>query len=589
MKIEQLFDQKLADFLDAYSDTKESLGSGILKSIKNSKRSELIIPVLGMQGMGKSTLINGLLEENILPNDADETTCVPVEVKFGTTECAIVHFFDKKNEIIVHTREELNEYVDNNYNPANEKHVANIELFRNISILKDGMVIVDLPGVGSLTKENENTTKRYVENLCSAIFVIPTVPTIRNKEALFIKSLWSQFSKAIFVQNEWGESKEELNDSIDFNNKVLRKIAEEVHNPYNDEIIVVNAYKAVAGAVKNDQSLIDKSNIKTLYDKIIEIASNWEDTRESLLQTRINLSIEYVKGVILKRLSDLKKSKDEIEEENKRQLEVFHQGTIELLDKVDKLKRYLRDQEDEVYFTTRQKASESAKKIRAAIYRVIDKGVYDGERLSTAFNDIQENEIKDFTNDIIDLFMTIKFEVEKQFAEIQQIQIDNDINIHAEKTDFGNSFKWEKGFQVISNIGGAIGMLGAKSLLVACGFAGPAGWVVAGVGFAILSVFSLLGFGVKKIKQSERADKAKKQISPYIDEIEHSLMKSIPSKYEEFAFSCYEILDKIVSDRREEEARFKKSLNEVIDDSQEEKLQKDWEYIINEQKKFQYV
>ncbi|MEE3415946.1 MAG: dynamin family protein [Prevotella sp.] len=589
MKIEQLFDQKLADFLDAYSDTKESLGSGILKSIKNSKRSELIIPVLGMQGMGKSTLINGLLEENILPNDADETTCVPVEVKFGTTECAKVHFFDKKNEIIVHTREELNEYVDNNYNPANEKHVANIELFRNISILKDGMVIVDLPGVGSLTKENENTTKRYVENLCSAIFVIPTVPTIRNKEALFIKSLWSQFSKAIFVQNEWGESKEELNDSIDFNNKVLRKIAEEVHNPYNDEIIVVNAYKAVAGAVKNDQSLIDKSNIKTLYDKIIEIASNWEDTRESLLQTRINLSIEYVKGVILKRLSDLKKSKDEIEEENKRQLEVFHQGTIELLDKVDKLKRYLRDQEDEVYFTTRQKASESAKKIRAAIYRVIDKGVYDGERLSTAFNDIQEDEIKDFTNDIIDLFMTIKFEVEKQFAEIQQIQIDNDINIHAEKTDFGNSFKWEKGFQVISNIGGAIGMLGAKSLLVACGFAGPAGWVVAGVGFAILSVFSLLGFGVKKIKQSERADKAKKQISPYIDEIEHSLMKSIPSKYEEFAFSCYEILDKIVSDRREEEARFKKSLNEVIDDSQEEKLQKDWEYIINEQKKFQYV
>lgn len=440
-----------------------------------------------------------------------------------------------------------------------------------------------------MTKENENTTKRYVENLCSAIFVIPTVPTIRNKEALFIKSLWSQFSKAIFVQNEWGESKDELSDSIDFNNKVLRKIAEELHNPYNDEIIVVNAYKAVAGAVKNDQSLIDKSNIKTLYDKIIEIASNWEDTRESILQTRINLSIEFVKGVIRKRLSDLKKTKEEIEKENKRQLEVFHQGTIELLDKIDKLKRYLRDQEDEVYFTTKQKASESAKKIRAAIYRVIDKGVYDGERLSTAFNDIQEDEIKDFTNDIIDLFMTIKFEVEKQFAEIQQIQIDNDINIHAEKTDFGNSFKWEKGFHIISNIGGAIGMLGAKSLLVACGFAGPAGWVVAGVGFAIYSVFSLLGFGVNKIKQSERADKAKKQVSPYIDEIERSLMKSIPAKYDEFACSCYEVLDKIVSDRREEELRFKKSLYEVINDSQEEKLQKDLEYIFNEQKKFQHV
>lgn len=132
-------------------------------------------------------------------------------------------------------------------------------------------------------------------------------------------------------------------------------------------------------------------------------------------------------------------------------------------------------------------------------------------------------------------------------------------------------------------------MLGAKSLLVACGFAGPAGWVVAGVGFAIYSVFSLLGFGVNKIKQSERADKAKKQVSPYIDEIERSLMKSIPAKYDEFACSCYEVLDKIVSDRREEELRFKKSLYEVINDSQEEKLQKDLEYIFNEQKKFQHV
>ena len=159
MRLVKSFDQRMVDCLDRYSDTQESVGTNLLNAIRKSDQAEVIIPVLGMQGMGKSTLINGLLEENILPNDADETTCVPVEVKYGVNECAKVHFFDKEDVIIIHTREELNEYVDNNYNPANEKHVANIELFRMNPILKYGMVIVDLPGVGSLTKENEKYSK----------------------------------------------------------------------------------------------------------------------------------------------------------------------------------------------------------------------------------------------------------------------------------------------------------------------------------------------------------------------------------------------------------------------------------------------
>ncbi|MBQ0088202.1 MAG: dynamin family protein, partial [Prevotellaceae bacterium] len=431
MKLENILDTRLVELLDQYSDTQDSIGTNLLHIIQNMKNAEVVIPVLGMQGMGKSTLINGLLKENILPNDADETTCVPVEVKYGINECAIVHFFDKESTIIVHTREELNEYVDNNYNPANEKHVACIELFRKNELLQNGMVIVDLPGVGSLTRENENTTKRYVENLCSAIFVIPTIPTIRNKEALFIKSLWSQFSKAIFVQNDWGETKDEIRESMDFNNKVLRNIAEDLHNPYDNDIILVNAYDAISGALNNDQNMVDNSNINALYEKILQLSSNWESERENVLVSRLKLCIEFAKGFILKRLSDIGKSKEEICSENEKKIADFNQGTIEISDKINALKTYLREQEDEVYFIARDKSKECAKKIRAAIYRVIDGGVFDGSYLSSAFADIQEEETKDFTNEIIDVFMNIKFEVESKFDEIQSIEIENELNLHS--------------------------------------------------------------------------------------------------------------------------------------------------------------
>lgn len=592
MKLSKILDKKLVDFLDRYSDTQESVGTNLLHIIKNMDNAEVIIPVLGMQGMGKSTLINGLLKENILPNDADETTCVPVEVKFGTKECAIVHFFDKSNTITVHTREELNEYVDNNYNPANEKRVARIELFRNNEMLKNGMVIVDLPGVGSLTKENENTTKRYVENLCSAIFVIPTVPTIRNKESLFIKSLWSQFSKAIFVQNDWGETKDEIRESMDFNNKVLRNIAEELHNPYDNDIVLVNAYNAIAGSLSNDVALVNSSNIRTLYDKIMQLSSNWEKERENVIFTRLKLCIEFVKGIILKRLSDIGKSKEQIKLENDKKISEFNQGTIELLNKINALKSYLREQEDEIYFIAKAKSKECSKKIRAAIYKVIDSGVYDGEYLSSAFADIQEEETKDFMNEIIDLFMNIKFEVESRFDEIQQIEFENEINIHSVEYSSDSSTKWERGFQLAANIGGGVvGVLGAgagaAAIYSALGIAaasGPAGWVVAGVGLAIYGVFSLLGWRVKKYVQSDRADKAKRQISEKIDEIELSLMKIIPEKYADFSLSCNETLDNILKYRDIELAKLKEYMSEGVSNEDEDVLKADLDYIINKQK-----
>ena len=83
----------VVELLNRYSDTKQN-GSVLSDYLSRVSDSQPIIPVLGMQGMGKSTLINALLEENILPNEADETTCVPVEIKYGetATRCCLCGF-----------------------------------------------------------------------------------------------------------------------------------------------------------------------------------------------------------------------------------------------------------------------------------------------------------------------------------------------------------------------------------------------------------------------------------------------------------------------------------------------------------------
>lgn len=104
MTLQQFVDDKLVEILDRYSVPGQEVGASLKEAVLRSDNKELIIPVLGMQGMGKSTLINAILKEDIMPSEADETTCVPVEVKYGETEQAEVYFSSDTSTKIVHTK-----------------------------------------------------------------------------------------------------------------------------------------------------------------------------------------------------------------------------------------------------------------------------------------------------------------------------------------------------------------------------------------------------------------------------------------------------------------------------------------------------
>ena len=287
-----VLEDKLVSILDLYS-RENKLGSKLVE-IKNkiSNNREDIVPVLGMQGMGKSTLINSILAENILPNEADETTCVPVEVKYGEEKKAEVYFANSDKIEIVYTIEQLREYVDNNYNNGNEKNVEKIVLFRPLEILKNGLVIVDLPGVGSLTKNNENTTKKYIENLSCALFVIPTVPTIRKHEEAFIRPIWELFANVIFVQNDWGESKREIEESIDIYNSKIKtenEVLDIILTDYNLRSIN-NSIELTCMADGKLLNFMEETDLYSLFGNMLSNAFEYE-LKVSLDKRFISLTI----------------------------------------------------------------------------------------------------------------------------------------------------------------------------------------------------------------------------------------------------------------------------------------------------------
>lgn len=583
MKINEFVNDQLVDVLNKYSEEPNKVGSLLRQAINNSENKEMIVPVLGMQGLGKSTLINALLRENILPSEVDETTCVPVEVKYGEEEQAEVHFENKSDITIVHTQSELADYVDNNFNPANKKGVERIVLFRKNVLLKSGLIVVDLPGVGSLTIENENTTKRYIENLCTAIFVISIVPTMRKTERIFIKGAWSQFSTAIFVKNRWAkeedgvilnsESDLEVEESVSHDTKELKKLAGELQNMFSDDdLIVVNAYKGIYGALNRNETMVVESNIEILKGKLEHLASNWESEKTQALMAKLEMGLLVTKRSIENLLKEQALSAEDVKRKRKEEYDNYVKVTREINNKVLETRQLLNDKEEEIFRLARKKSEECAGSIRARVYHVIEQGVVDGPKLSEAFNDIQEDEMEVFFDVVFDKMQEVKSSVEDKFEEIQDIiSSENDFSQESKSFNKKSSLKPEKAAEPVLGVGGAIGAIWAIGAI-----GGPWGWVAAA---AVTIVAGIAGALIKRLGMKRRMNNAKSEIEPTIDEIESTLRKTVREKYEEVSDRVRVVLDNIISARRDEERRLHAQINTPVNTDESAILTKDLEYI----------
>ena len=581
-----VLEDKLINILDFYS--KENKYGSKLLEVKNklTNSREDIVPVLGMQGMGKSTLINSILAENILPNEADETTCVPVEVKYGEDKKAEVYFFNSNKTETVYSIDDLREYVDNNYNNGNEKNVEKIVLFRPLEILKNGLVIVDLPGVGSLTKNNENTTKKYIENLSCALFVIPTVPTIRRHEEAFIRPIWEIFTNVIFVQNDWGESKREIQESVEFNTKVLKSIAEKIKADFKEEIIVVNAYDAAYGRIYKDESKIKSSNIEVLLKKLENFAQDNKIKSEETFNIRLKNYIIDAISSIKDLIETVNGTNEQLKEKLEENEEKFKKQNKEIESKIESIIDYLNTSKKSIRKFAEDISIEYSGLLRSQMHNIIDQGVVDGPNLSKAFEDYQRENYAEVSDKTLDKFTEIRFEIEKQLLELSDI-----INSEKYKLSFNNmsfsknqALKWEKGLDVGIKIGGSVGGIFA-GMAIGTAIGGPIGTAIGFVAGAAISIISsFIGSKSKEAILKQRGSAVKNELEEYFEEFKNSIKNNIINNFNDMHSAIIKTLDNYIDSRKTELKEMKKENEELIkkDFKQEydvNKLQEDLNYL----------
>ena len=571
---------ELLRLLEKYSPMGQNYAQLILEIEKKSSTSDMIVPILGTQGMGKSTMINAILGEDILPSEADETTCVPVEIRYGPKPKGIVRFLDDKPETPVNTKTELSEFVDNNFNPGNEKRVSHIVLYRDYALLKTGLVIVDLPGVGSLTKANEETTTKYIQNLCVAIFIISTSPPILKTEANFITSVWRSFNSVYFVQNVWDDnSEDETREGLDHNEKVLSEISQKISAPMLHSIIPVNAYAAAKGSLEKNQELIHTSNINELLEALTSFAKSYREESTSALEARVEQLVASAgeQAAYEVRLANM--NHDEQLAAMEMEKKHFESVSYEIEEKVGGIKRQLQSDQRKVQSFATETATKYSNLLRTEIHRLVDQGIVDGEHLTNAFANFQSQYATEAMDEVYEKFANIGDKLKSKLEELDDVLQQEDLHSpEAGAFNKAQAFKWEKGMDASFKIGGAIG-----SAIAFAAIGGPAGFAAAlGIGLAGI----LFGWASRKAVVKSRGNQTKRELEHPIAEFKSSITKVINNSFSEFADKTCSRLNGYIAARSEELDNIQRKITELKENGvtihrQIDVLENERDYLMN--------
>jgi len=189
--------------------------------LEKLRENRFNLVILGAFKRGKSTLINALMGEAVLPTSIIPLTSVVTILGYGERLEIRVHFQNGQRTVI--TQGELAAYITEKGNPRNHKGVREVEIDYPSDYLRDGVRIIDTPGVGSVYSHNSEVAYNYLPQVDAAVFVVTVDPPLSAAEEDFLKDIREYAHKLFFVLNKIDYVAEaERQEALDFTAEVLR-------------------------------------------------------------------------------------------------------------------------------------------------------------------------------------------------------------------------------------------------------------------------------------------------------------------------------------------------------------------------------
>ncbi len=404
--------------------------------------------VIGQFKRGKSTFINSIIGEKLLPTSVVPLTSIITILRYGDKQRINVILNDGSNVEI--KREELTDWVTEEGNPRNEKNVKEVEIYYPSDYLKDGICLIDTPGVGSIFQNNTEVTYGYLSKIDAAIFLVSADPPISQSELSFLNDVRDRVEKLFFVLNKIDYlDEDELEESLRFTKKTI----EDALDMEDSTIYPISAKLALQGRIKKDDSLIRKSRIKEFYHVLndfllrakgqIVLKKAISDIRSILAKEEMAFELEskaisaplgMLEDKIKKfteKMQDIRQDKEDtyyyFEGEIKRVIDILDRDLARL--KESSIKRLLGYADELGRSYSDRPASQYAKDIEAAIdqeiIEIFDEWIIkEEERLNKEYFRVSKR-FSERTNEIIDAILDLSEDLFD--IKIDRVRVDEQI------------------------------------------------------------------------------------------------------------------------------------------------------------------
>jgi predicted GTPase len=193
--------------LQELSDIAGGLGAKSLKErldrdlVRKMEEDRFHLVVVGEFNHGKSSFVNALLGETVLPVGVTPTTAAIHHLKYADTpEATVVYSSGKRDSIPFGDTRKF--AVGGGTNPED---VDYLEVGYPAPLLKERILLVDTPGVNDLSLQRADITYSYIPRADAVLFLLDAGQILKESERQFLqdKLLKASRDKIVFVITKW--------------------------------------------------------------------------------------------------------------------------------------------------------------------------------------------------------------------------------------------------------------------------------------------------------------------------------------------------------------------------------------------------
>ena len=190
---------RLAEFADQFNA--QQVAADARSVAERVSEGRFYVACIGQFKRGKSSVLNALVGNSVLPTGVVPVTTVPTIVRYGNHAAARVRFEAAGSWTDIPVKS-VDEYVSEEKNPENAKHVAALEIFVPSPLLATGMCFVDTPGLGSVFTGNTAATQAFIPHIDAALVVIGADPPLAGEELALVEAVAQHVDDLIITVNK---------------------------------------------------------------------------------------------------------------------------------------------------------------------------------------------------------------------------------------------------------------------------------------------------------------------------------------------------------------------------------------------------